>query len=401
MRRRVKITGLGPVTPAGIGRESFFKGINEPVSRVREISRLEEKIGRTVAAEVENFQLSDWVPGSGSGRKLPRQTQFAMAATALALIDAGLSMDDLEGIHPVVINGSSLMDVALMQRTFVGVAKGGSRSAVVSAVFDAPPSAVAGRIERLLGMPCRTMALQSACCAGLDAIGHGARMVADGETEIAICCGTEAPIYATPMAELAVAGLSPQNAAKPSEMGRPFDLWRNTGVVGEGACVVILEREESPRPAYAWIGGYAYGSDGDDLAASGLTQTIRMALANSGRRPADVDLIHTWGSGHLELDHTEARCLREIFRDKLPKIPAVSIKGAIGNALAAAGAIQVASAALCLRTGIVPPTVNWETPDPECPLNLSGRARELGCRVALVNAHGLSGTNASIVLIGA
>jgi 3-oxoacyl-(acyl-carrier-protein) synthase len=224
-------------------------------------------------------------------------------------------------------------------------------------------------------------------------------MIADGEVDIAICCGTEAPIYSTPMAEFALAGLSPRNTTTPSAMGRPFDLWRNTGVIAEGACAVILEQEESPRSAYAWVEGYAYGNDGDELAASGLEWTMKMALANAGKRSDDVDLIQTWGTGHVDLDRTEARCLRNVFGNRLERIPAVSIKGAIGNALGAAGAIQVASAALSLKTGMIPPTVNWETPDPECPLNLSRSMREVGCSLGLINAHGLSGTNASLVLL--
>jgi 3-oxoacyl-[acyl-carrier-protein] synthase II len=401
MRRRVKITGLGPVTPAGIGRDAFFKGINESVSRARMIDRFEQQAGKVVAAEVKDFQLSDWVPDTGRSKKLPRQTQFAMAATMLALKDAGLSVEDFAGMEPVVINGSSMTDMNILQQTFVGVATKGPRHALPSAVYEAPPSAVAGRIAGLLQTRCRVLALQSACCAGMDAIGHGARMVADGETDIAVCCGTEAPIYATPMAELAMVKLSPRNTTEPSQMGRPFDLWRNTGIIGEGACAVILEPEDSLRPAYAWLSGYAYGGDADELAASGLAYTMKMALANAARRAEDVDLIHTWGSGHADLDRTEALCLREMFKSRLPRIPAVSIKGAIGNALAAAGAIQVASAALALKTGMVPPTVNWETPDPECPLNLSRSARELSCEVVLINTHGACGTNASMVLLRA
>jgi 3-oxoacyl-(acyl-carrier-protein) synthase len=195
--------------------------------------------------------------------------------------------------------------------------------------------------------------------------------------------------------------MSPRNARKPTEMGRPFDLWRNTGVIGEGACVVILEDESSPRPAHAWVEGYAYANDEDGKAGSGLAATMKMALANAQCRAAQVDLINAWGPGHTEIDAVEAECLIGLFGDRLRSIPAVSLKGAIGNPLAAAGSIQVASAALSLKTGRIPPTVNWETPDPDCPLNLGTSARDIGCTVALVNAHGLCGTNASMILFQA
>ena len=130
-----------------------------------------------------------------------------------------------------------------------------------------------------------------------------------------------------------------------------------------------------------------------------LRGLMRMALANARRQATAVDLINAWGPGHAEIDAVEAECLCNFFGERLREIPAVSIKGAIGNPLAAAGSIQVASTALSLLTGRIPPTVNWETPDPECPLNLSGSARDVGCSTALVNSHGLGGTNASLVLV--
>jgi 3-oxoacyl-(acyl-carrier-protein) synthase len=169
-------------------------------------------------------------------------------------------------------------------------------------------------------------------------------------------------------------------------------------VIGEGACVIILEAADSPRPAHAWVEGYAYGNDDLGSPANGLLATMRMALANARRHVSAIDLINAWGPGHVVIDATEADCLQRLFGGRLSTIPAVSIKGAIGNPLAAAGAIQVASTVLSLVTGVIPPTVNWETPDPECPLNLSRTAREVGCTCALVNSHGLCGTNASIVL---
>jgi 3-oxoacyl-(acyl-carrier-protein) synthase len=401
MRRRVKITGIGPVTPVGIGRESFFQGVNEPISRVREITRFDSRGGVYVAAEVSDFKLYDWIPENGSTKRIPRQTQFAMAGTMLALEDAGIAVESLRDSNPIVVNGSAFPDPELTQKTVAGVVSKGPRHAVPAAIYDAGPSAITGAIAKMLQVKCRTIALQSACCAGLDAVGHGAEMIANGQAEIAICCGTEAPVFNQPMIEFGMMKMSPRNARKPTEMGRPFDLWRNTGVIGEGACVIILEDENSPRAPYAWVEGYAYANDEDGTAGSGLAATMKMALANAQCRSAAVDLINAWGPGHTEIDAVEAMCLVNLFGDQLGRIPAVSLKGAIGNPLAAAGSIQVASAALSLRTGRIPPTVNWETPDPDCPLNLSASARDVGCTVALINAHGLCGTNASMILFQA
>ncbi len=400
MRRRVKITGIGPVTPAGIGRESFFRGINEPISRVRRVQKLEEK-GEFIAAEVPGFKLTDWFPVGAmesNFKRLPRHTQFALAGAALALQDARLTSALLQGKNPVILNGSSLMDVELFYKTFHGVATKGPRYANPTVVFEAPPISVAGHIADWLDVPSRIIALQTACCSGIDAIGHGYEMVASGQAEVAICCGTEAPILYQPMLELGMTKLSPQNSNDPATMCRPFDLWRSTGVIGEGAAVVVLEADSSPRSAYAWITGYAYANDTTDVSGGGLIETMRMALANARRNPADVDFINAWGPGHEHIDRVEAQCLTEMFGRRVSEIAAVSLKGAIGNPLGAAGAIQTASTALTFQTGIVPPTVNWQTPDPDCALNLSSVARHLQPHVAIVNAHGLSGSNATLVL---
>ena len=397
MRRGVKVTGIGPVTPAGVGRDAFLAGINEPVSRVRRVTRLEEK-GEFIAAEVADFRLKDWVPAELNVKRLPRHTQFALAGAALALADAGLTPAQLAGKNPVILNGSSLMDVELFYKTFHGVATKGPRYANPSVVFEAPPISVPGHIADWIDTPSRIIALQTACCSGIDAVGHGAEMIASGQADLAICCGTEAPILYQPMLELGMTKLSPANANDPAGMCRPFDLWRTTGVIGEGAAVLVLEADTSPRPGYARITGYAYANDSTEVSGSGLMQSMRMALANAGRAPGDVDYINAWGPGHEQIDRVESQCLHEMFGPRLREIAAVSLKGAIGNPLGAAGAIQAASVALTFRHGIVPPTVNWHTPDPDCPLNLSGQPRHLRPHVAIVNAHGLSGSNATLVM---
>ena len=397
MRRRVKITGIGPVTPAGIGREAFFRGINEPVSRVRRVTRLQEK-GDFIAAEVPDFKLTDWIKTDINFKRLPRHTLFALAGTALALEDAQVSSADLRGRNPVILNGSSLMDIELFYKTFHGVATKGPRYANPAVVFEAPPISVPGHIADWIDVPSRIIALQTACCSGIDAIGHGADMIASGQADIAICCGTEAPVLYQPMLELGMTKLSPSNTNDPAVMCRPFDLWRSTGVIGEGAAVLVLEAETSPRPGYAWVTGYAYANDTTEVSGSGLMETMRMALANARRTVDDVDYINAWGPGHEHIDRVEAQCLSRMFGSRLPEIAAVSLKGAIGNPLGAAGAIQAASVALSFRTGIIPPTVNWETPDPDCALNLSREPRHLQPHIAIVNAHGLSGSNATLVL---
>jgi 3-oxoacyl-(acyl-carrier-protein) synthase len=350
-----------------------------------------------VAAEVAEAGLAPLVGELGAGR-LPRHTQFALAGAVLAVRDCGLTLAGLRDASPLVIVGASLMDFGVMNRIMDMMLRKGTAAGLPSAVFNSSVSAISGAIAEAVGGGTRTLTLQSACCSGLDAIGHAANSIASGEAEIAICGGTEAPLHFHPMLELKLAGLTPDSAELPERICRPFDLWRTTGVISEGAAILVLEPEESPRPGYALVEGYAYATDPAAMPVDGLREAIRLALANAGVRPGQVDCISAWGPGHKLVDRAEAQVLQAVFGARLREIPASSIKGAIGNPLGAGGAIQVVAAALGLRDGVIPPTVNWQFPDPDCPLNLSAAARLVAHRLTLVNSHGLSGTNACLVL---
>lgn len=397
MRRRVKITGIGPVTPAGIGREAFFRGINEPVSRVRAITRFDPAAGPFVGAEISGFDLSDFVPDV-SPKRMPRHTQLALASSILALADAGVTRRDLAGRNPIVITGTTMMDCESVAKTVAVVAKKGPKFGLVSSVNQALPVSIADRIAKYIDTPSRVLGLQTACCSGLDAIGHGAEYVATGQADLVICGGSEAPLFYHPLLELGMAELAPSNAESPQNICRPFDLWRTTGVFGEGACMVLLEPESSPRSAYAYVTGYDTANDGTAYIGSGWLGSMQMALANARRRPDEIDFVSAWGPGHREIDMREAQALCRLFGSPVPNVPVSSIKGAIGSPMAAAGAIQVASTALAMQRNLIPPTVNWQTPDPACPLNLSAAPRHIQANIALVSGHGISGSNSSMVL---
>ncbi|MEO7413389.1 MAG: beta-ketoacyl synthase N-terminal-like domain-containing protein, partial [Opitutaceae bacterium] len=186
--RRVKITGIGFVTPAGIGNKEFGNGILAQVSHVVPISRFPPEAGPFVASEIAGFSLDKYTQNL-SAKRLPRHTQFALVATALALADAGLSNDTVQKLVPVVVTGTSLMDSEVVNKTIENVAKKGPRFALARVVFQGPVTSVGAAVADLIGGG-RTLSLQSACCSGSDAIGHAAAMVARGESDIAICGGT-------------------------------------------------------------------------------------------------------------------------------------------------------------------------------------------------------------------
>lgn len=397
MRRRVKITGIGPVTPAGIGRDSFFRGINEPVSRIRAITRFNPEAGQFIGAEITGFDLKDYTTDENP-KRLSRHTQFSLVAAMLALKDAGLSRADLAKLNPVVLTGTSIMDFDKIGRGMELVMKKGTRYTQGSIMYEASVANVAGKIVEWLDVPARMLTMQTSCCSGLDAVGQAADLIASGQADLALCGGSESPLSYYPMLGFNASELSPATNEIPEKACRPFDLWRSTGVLGEGASVFVLEPETSPRTAIAWITGYSYANDPDGQTAMGLVDCVRQALANACRRPEEVDFINAWGTGHRVIDANESRAMTHLYGGRLPEIAVSSIKGAIGTALGASGPIQTASTALSLFHGIIPPTVNWEAPDPACPLNLSNQPRRLPVRLAVVNSHGLSGSNAAVVL---
>lgn len=297
-----------------------------------------------------------------------------------------------------MVIGSSLMDFDGIGRTVEGVLAKGIRGALARTVYTTNASVIPATVVQVLELDARTLAIQTSCCAGLDAIGHAYRMVASGEADIALCGGTEAPLFRCPLVELRSTGLTPGTTENAKRLDRPFDLWRTTGVVSEGACMMVLEPDDSPRRGYARIAGYAFANDSGEDLCGGMTLAIRNALADACVNIRAVESINAWGPGHTRIDTAEAKALQVIFGSQLAEIPVFSIKGAIGNPLGAAPAIQIATSALGLDQGILPPTVNWEHPDPACPLNLSGRARALPHATSLVDAHGLAGVNASMLL---
>jgi 3-oxoacyl-(acyl-carrier-protein) synthase len=397
-RRRVKITGIGPVTPAGIGREEFWKGILEPVSRVRPYRGLGVEHGPIVAAYLDHFNIDRYVPRGSVPKGSARHTLFAIAAAVLAIKDAGISKEELERSSCAIVIGSTLPDFGGIGKSIEAVEARGSRGANPRVVFTTHNATVPGTIGEILGITADSMTLQSSCPSGLDAVGYACELVGSGQTDIALCGGTDAPLHRFPLLEFRAAGLTPETEDMSARIARPFDMWRTTGVISEGACLFVIEPESSSRRGYSMITGYAFANDSNGDLCGGLESSTRRAMADAGVRVASVDAISAWGPGHRLIDAGEARAMKRIFSTALSEVPSFSIKGAIGSPMGAAGPIQIAATALGQSSGIIPPTVNWEYPDPECPLNLARSARVVQHSTTLINAHGLAGVNSSMIL---
>jgi len=384
--RRVKITGIGPITPAGIGRDAFLRGIFEPVSWVGAMQVGDGSVPLLVgAAEVKAFRVGAFALDAAHLRS-PRHIQFALAATVLALRDAGISLADARQRKPLVA-----LAFPMAERDAFSEPVAGSFSAEKKP--NMAQSAVAGFVGAEVGSSGERTFITS-----LDAVGYAAGAVARGEADLAICGGADAPLNATILGELNRLGLSPGHAQEPDRVCRPFDLWRATGVAGEGSCMFVLEAEESPHRAHARVVGSACSLEQGGRPWEALGDTLRLALGNARVRPTDIDCIHAEGTGNKALDQAEASALRAGFGDRLASIPVVAIKGAVGNALGASGAIQIGCAALSMRHSLIAPTVNWRHPDPSCPLNLSVSSRLLATSTALVVGRDLGGSVSCLIL---
>ena len=396
-RRRVKITGIGPVTPAGIGREDFWKGVLSGKSFIRPYTKLGEENGPFVSAFLDRLDISTHIKREVVPKGAARHTLFALVGASLAIADAEISTDELREARSAIITGACLMDFGGILNSADAVSGRGSRMAQPRSLYTTGVGSVPSAINHAFGLAARTTALSNQCSSGLDAIGYAAALVSSGEVDLAICGGTDAPLHRFPMVEFRAGDLTPATSELAHRIARPFDLWRTTGVISEGCAMFVVEPETSKRRGYSYIRGYGFANDDGQL-CEGMGEAAKIALGHACLRPKEVDVICAWAPGHKLVDLGEAKEMRKLFGHSLADVAVSSIKGAIGSPLGAAPAIQVAAAALGQRFGSVPPTVNWEYPDLDCPLNLCNRARAIDHSVTLVNSHGLGGVNSAMVL---
>ncbi|PYL05519.1 MAG: beta-ketoacyl-[acyl-carrier-protein] synthase II [Verrucomicrobia bacterium] len=405
-RNRVIISGIGIVAPNGIGIEAFWDSVLAGRSGIGPITSFDaSEFKSRIAGEVKDFEPTDFIEPELKPRRMARHTQLAYAATMLALKDAGLDMKDLQLPSPTpVMIGVSMNAMDVLERALYAVRDHGPDRAPPTTCATALPQAAANVIADRLGSCANATTVSSACPSGLDAIADAAAIIRSGEVELAIAGGTDAPVTPLAMACFTSAGLSSCRNNEPQKASRPFDLERDSGVVSEGACVFVLENLERAEArgaeAYLEISGYGKQRDSEfDRPASGLEDSMKLALANAGRTIHDVDYISAYGPGHPVLDAMEVATIKKVFGERARSVPISSIKGVTGNPLAAGGPFQLAACALMMRDQVIAPTANYEVPDPECDLDFvpnQPRKRQLDC--VLINVRGLGGSASTMVV---
>jgi len=404
-RNRVVITGMGILAPNGIGNDKFWESLLAGRSGIGPITLFDASDLRSrIAGEVKNFDPYDYIEPELKPKRMARHTQFAYAAAMMALEDAGLEVSeaDLPSPTPVVVGVStSAMDI--IERSISNFAERGESGISPTAVGALTPQAAANVIADRIGVHAHASTVSSACPSGLDALAIAANMIESGAAELAIAGGADAPITKHTFAAFIATGMSSCRNGEPERASRPFDLERDSGVISEGAGMFVLEDLEraearGARP-YLEINGYARQRDDiPENPGSGLLGSMRLALANSGRSIDAIDYICAYGPGHPVLDAAEVRYIKEVFGERAYSIPISSIKGVTGNPLAAGGPLQVAACALSLRDQIIPPTANYELPDPDCDLDFVPRPRKAKLDSILLNVRGLGGSASSLVV---
>lgn len=404
-KNRPVVTGVGVIAPNGIGIDDFWRTLVAGESAIGRITRFDaSQLKAQIAGEVSGFDPHTWVDPSFKVTRRARHTQFAMAATAMALQDARIDLrrDRLDHPLPLLIGiGSSSFE--MISTSAVAIAGKGPRHATPVLIAECSPHSVAGALAEFLGVPTSCSTFSSACAAGLDAIAAAAERILQGEADLVLAGGTETPISMVPMANFDNAGMASRQNSDPKKASRPFDNKRDSGVISEGCGMLVLENLENALARgvepYLEVVGWGTHTDEIDKPCSGLEFSMKKALANAALLPEDIEYICAWGPGHPLIDRVETDMIKRVFGRHAYALAVSSIKGVIGNPLAAAGPLMLISCCLAFRHGVVPPTANYEEPDPNCDLDyVPGTGRPSAVRYALLNAHGVGGANTSMIV---
>jgi 3-oxoacyl-[acyl-carrier-protein] synthase II len=409
--RRVVITGLGVVSPIGIGKDAFWKNLIAGKSGVSYITAFDASTYPCrVAAEVKDFDPVDFMHARRT-RHRGRFSQFAVAAAKLALQDSGLDSDPTAVHRAVACIGTALNGSGDVYETArVGFQKTGLEGIPIMSGVEFAAHAPVSHISSELGLRGQGMSIASACSTGLDAIQWGWSRIQEHEVDVVLAGSTEAPIFEFCFATLCALGALSKFDSPPLRASRPYDLKRSGLVLGEGAAICVLEDFDKARDRsatiYAELLGFAAGNEGGfgnrmDASELALQDAITTALRGAGASPQSIDYINAHGNSLPDYDLIETRAFHKALGPAVYNIPISSIKSMIGHAMGAAASLQVASTCLTLKHSIIPPTINYDTPDPECDLDyVPNTARVSRVRTAMINAHAMGGTH-SVLILGA
>jgi 3-oxoacyl-[acyl-carrier-protein] synthase II len=408
MQKRVVITGLGTLNPLGNDVATYWQGLVAGKSGVGPITLYDTTDQPVqIAGEVKGFDSTKLL-GTKQARRTDRFTQLVLVASEEAVDDAGLTFGlNGDNRHIGTIIGTGIGGITTLLDAYDTLLERGPHR--VSALM-APmmmPNAGAGEIAIKYGLHGPALALSSACATGNNAIGEAVEYIRRGTAEVMICGGGESVMHPLTLAAFSNMRAVSQRNDEPQRASRPFDADRDGFVMGEGAGVLVLESEEHARKRgariYAEVAGYGASSDAFHITAPdqdgvGAARSMQAALESAGLRPDEIDYINAHGTSTPLNDPIETRAIHTVLGEHARRVPVSSTKSMIGHLMGAAGAVEAIACIKSIETGVIHPTINYETPDPECDLDyVPNQARKTDPRIVLSNSFGFGGHNATLI----
>jgi len=408
MERRVVVTGMGAVTPLGIGVDPTWEGMRAGRSGITNITLFDATdFTSRIAGEVSDFDPTLWIEAR-EVRHTDRFVHFAMAAAAMAVEDSGIDFAAADGDRAGVLIGSGIGGTWTWEQQHRNLLEKGPRRISPFFIPMLIMDMAAGRVAMRYGAKGPNLAITSACATSAHSLGEAAEIIRRGDADIMIAGGAEAAV-----SPLALGGFCSLRALSrrnddPTRASRPFDRDRDGFVMAEGAGIVLLELLDDAKKRGARIYGeiLGYGATADAYHITdpqpdgeGMIASMRAALRDARISPEDIDYVNTHGTSTVVGDLAETKALKRVFGDRAYKLPISSTKSVTGHLLGAGGAVEAIACLCAMRDNIAPPTINLDNPDPECDLDyVPNVAREVPIRTSMSNSFGFGGHNATLII---
>lgn len=395
-RVRVHITGVGVVSSIGLGKDAFFQSLAEGKSGISPVEAFDAaRLGRSNGGEAKGFRAKDHLTAAEI-RRMGRCSQMALAAARMAVKDSGLAPEQLKGPRVAVVLGTTMGEADVLEdldHAWIASGAAGVHRAMLPKYGG---TLLPIHVARALGAEGMTLTLPAACAAGNYAIGFACDLIRAGEADVVVTGASEL------LQELQFSGFV-RLAAMAPDVCRPFDLNRQGLILGEGAGVLVLESEAHAvrrnAAVLAEVGGHGMTCDAYHITrphpeAAGSISAMRQAIERSGITPADIDFVNAHGTGTKHNDAAETKVMHDVFGDRVKSVPISSMKSLLGHCMGAASALEAIGCVMTLETGIYPPTIGFETPDPECDVDLvKNVARKGKADIVLNNSLAFGGYN--------
>ena len=409
MSNRVVITGMGAITPIGIGKENFWKALIEGKNGIKRITHFDPTdYPSQIAAEVNDFNSEDYMDKKDA-KRMDHYTQFSLAASKLAIADAKIDLESVDRDRFGVIIGSGIGGIETLHSQYEKFFdKGPSR---ISPFFIPMiiPNIAAGQVAIELKLHGPSICIATACATGTNCIGEAFKLIQRGGADLILAGGTEASISQAPIAGFcAMKALCTDHNDDPEHASRPFDKNRSGFVMGEGSGVVVLESLDHAKARgahiYAEITGYGTNCDAYHITSPAphgefQAKCMQLAIDDADVKPEEIDYINAHGTSTHMNDEGESEAIKTVFGEHAKNLSVSSIKSMIGNLLGAAGGVECIATALTIENDIIPPTINYETPDENMDLDyVPNVAKKKVVNKAISNSFGFGGHNACILL---